>query len=166
MEKATRRRVSATQVKDHRNVLLRVANEHISYIPESTETAINDNCSRINTAFFVDHSELPERIKKASETVPWELGDIPAGWEWIAFTFFDQTQMELTADEIEVMLAASDDMVRHAYARMTLDTSHKWASYGTEEVEFIVNQCQLKPDDAILDVGCGNGRHSVLLASR
>src|SRR6266487_1898037 len=38
---------------------------------------------------------------------------------------------------------------------------------GTEqEVEFLVDALSLAPDDRVLDVGCGPGRHALALARR
>ncbi|MCB9950014.1 MAG: GNAT family N-acetyltransferase [Planctomycetaceae bacterium] len=166
LEKATRRRVVASRVKKHHDLLLGVADDHVPYISRETESEVTQKISRVNTRFYVDHSELPARLKAASCSVPWTLGELPPGWEWLAFTFSDQPQLELTPQEIKFMLEASDDVVRQAYSRMTLDEDHKWAKNTEHEVDFIIKTCDLKLGDPLLDVGCGNGRHSFALASR
>ncbi len=164
LEKATRRRCDTKQIIKRKEMLLKVANTHVPYITKETKLVVKNGSSKFDTKFLVDHSELPSRITSASTAVPWTLGELDAGWEWLAFTFNEQQQLQLTKDEIEKMLRASDSIVRDAFARMTLDSSHKWASHDSSEVKFIIKNCNLKPNDSILDVGCGNGRHSILLA--
>jgi ubiquinone/menaquinone biosynthesis C-methylase UbiE len=41
-----------------------------------------------------------------------------------------------------------------------------WTKNTTKEVDFILEELKIKPPSAILDVGCGTGRHSVELAKR
>jgi SAM-dependent methyltransferase len=94
----------------------------------------------------------------------WVLGDIQPGWEWLAFTFGRQDQMQLTAAKIDQMLDASDQVARQAYARMTLDAEHAWASHTDMEVDFVIEHCELEPGKSVLDLGCGVGRHSGKLA--
>src|SRR5689334_14406343 len=102
--------------------------EHVPYITDSTEFIVNPNESRVNTQFPLDHSEIPKMIDSdASAGKPWLLGPLQEGWEWFAFTFQDQDQISLTREELSEMLAASDDVTRRAYGRMTLDDSHSWA---------------------------------------
>ena len=45
---------------------------------------------------------------------PWSMGPLQEGWEWFAFTFRDQQQIDLTRKEIEQMLLASDAVTKHA----------------------------------------------------
>lgn len=166
LEKATRRRVETTQIQKHRDLLLAVADDHIPYMSRETECEVTKEESRVNTNFHVDHSELPARLKAASTTAPWTLGELPPGWEWLSFTFSKQSPLKLTPEEIESMLKASDDVVRQAYSRMTLDDNHKWAMNTDHEVEFIHEVCNLSLGDSLLDVGCGNGRHASALAKK
>ena len=49
--------------------------------------SVNDSGSVVNTRFFVDNSEYLEAYKSISD---WKLGNLPAGYEWLAFTFRDQ----------------------------------------------------------------------------
>ena len=102
-----------------------------------------------------------------SEDKPWLLGELKEGWEWFAFTFNDQDQIELTQEEIETMLTASDEIAKEAYSRMLMDhKSHKWASHTNIEVDYIIEKCNLDKKDSILDVGCGMGRHTLKLIEK
>lgn len=64
------------------------------------------------------------------------------------------------------MLAASDDVARQAYSRMTLDSEHKWSLHAARESDFIIEHCRLSSGDDVLDFGCGNGRHAIELGRR
>jgi len=98
-------------------------------------------------------------------SVPWQLGQIDKGWEWFAFTFHDQKEIDLTPEEIEAMLKSSDQVAKRAYSRMLLNEGHRWALHAAPEAQFVVSVCGAKPSSAsILNLGCGTGRHSLELA--
>ena len=99
-----------------------------------------------------------------SDDKPWVLGSLPEGWEWFAFTFSDQDQIQLSSAEVTAMLEASDQITRHAYARMTLDREHRWARHTPKEAGEIIEYCHIEPGQAVLDFGCGAGRHALELA--
>jgi len=167
LEKATRRRCIPKRIKKNMKKLFSIGIECLPFINEETEIEITLNSSKINTKFYVDHVEVEEMIKSVTiEEAPWLLGCIEEGWEWFAFTFHDQEQLKLTAQEIENMISISDSVTKKAYSRMLLDGSHHWLKYSEGEAEFIIKNCELSVGDNILDVGCGLGRHSMELAKK
>jgi hypothetical protein len=57
-------------------------------LDKKAEIVINDLESRVDTQFYVDHSQLSEMLKSViSSTKPWVMGELPEGWEW--FTTFE-----------------------------------------------------------------------------
>lgn len=167
LEKATRRRSDPNRIKHNLRKIISIGIENLPYIDENTEYLVNNEVSRINTAFFVDHSDVEKMIESVvTDTVPWTLGTLEEGWEWLAFTFQDQLPFELSEEEILTMLKASDSVVQNAYKRMDLSDRHTWAKNTLNEVNFIYRECELKPGDSLLDFGCGQGRHSLELAEK
>lgn len=167
LEKATRRRVVPAEVAIRKDTLLNVGTSHVPYITEETAMVANRRTSAINTKFFIDHSKLPTMLEGVTKPdTPWTLGDIEDGWEWLAFTFNEQQMIGLSEDEIEKMLGASDQVVKLALSRMALDSSHSWTRYTPVEVQLIMEYCAVGEGANILDLGCGNGRHSLELAAR
>jgi 2-polyprenyl-3-methyl-5-hydroxy-6-metoxy-1,4-benzoquinol methylase/GNAT superfamily N-acetyltransferase len=167
LEKATRRRCVAGRIARNRRKLLGVGAKHVPYITRDIIVSINPHESKVDTEFYVDHSELGAMLQNVTTTEkPWLLGPIEEGWEWFAFTFQDQEQIGLTAAEIEAMLKASDDVVKQAYSCMPLGSaSQKWAQYSEPEATFIADACRLPPGSSVLDFGCGPGRHAIELAA-
>ncbi len=166
LEKATRRRCDPARIYRNRRKLHQVGIEHVPYISEATAFDVNADHSRVNTEFFLDHSQIPGMLESdAANGTPWKLGALGEGWEWFAFTFRDQPQISLSKDELAEMLAGADDVARHAYARMTMDEAHAWARHTDAEVAFAWEHCVLSVDSTVLDFGCGNGRHSKALAA-
>ncbi len=53
-----------------------------------------------------------------------------------------------------------------AYERMTLDESHAWHRHTEREIVNILDRLSSGAIARIVDVGCGDGRHSVELAAR
>jgi 2-polyprenyl-3-methyl-5-hydroxy-6-metoxy-1,4-benzoquinol methylase len=165
LEKATRRRCSPGRIARNKKKLKTVGVEQTTYVKEETTLDVTAEVSRINTQFFLDHSELPGMLAAAQASVPWLLGHIDDGWEWFAFTFQDQTPIELSPTEIDKMIKASDQVTKQAYSRMQLGAAHLWAQHAADEARFVVQSCNLSPGNAVLDMGCGNGRHVLELAS-
>lgn len=168
LEKATRRRCESHRIKKNTQQLMNFGISNVSYIKKGIEHCINENTSKLNTDFFVNHSELDGMIL-ATSTIekPWLLGNIEEGWEWFAFTFKDQTQFELSPIEIGTMLNDSDSIAHEAYNRMQMDNpAHKWAEYTGIEVDYILKQFELTKESKILDFGCGTGRHTLELSRR
>jgi 2-polyprenyl-3-methyl-5-hydroxy-6-metoxy-1,4-benzoquinol methylase/GNAT superfamily N-acetyltransferase len=165
LEKATRRRCIPLRIRNNHRILHRLGYENVPYIPKEHPPEVSTSVSRINTQFFADHSELGVFLSNATtHEVPWLLGDIEDGMEWFAFTFRDQEQISLSRPEIEKMLSASDDVMLHAYSRMTLDKEHGWAKHWAHEVELILEWTKIEAGSRVLDIGCGAGRHALELA--
>jgi 2-polyprenyl-3-methyl-5-hydroxy-6-metoxy-1,4-benzoquinol methylase/GNAT superfamily N-acetyltransferase len=167
LEKATRRRCQPTVILHHVELLKTLGERQVPYMKGRPEVLINSEESRINTVFLLDHSGLPTMISNATKSAPWTLGNLREGWEWFAFTFRDQDQIELDDAELQEMLEASDKVTKHAYARMqTQWSAHPWAKFAPEETDFIIQASGLAPGASILDFGCGDGRHVVEFARR
>lgn len=163
LEKATRRRCQPQRIAKSLKALVGLAAKVVPYVDVSTEILVNSAESRVNTKFFLDHSQLPAMLAASTaEEKPWTLGPLPEGWEWLAFTFQDQNQISLSNRELHEMLDASDTLTKYAYSRMI--SGQPWALYTDAEVEFIIQNCQLKPGNSIIDFGCGEGRLTIGLA--
>lgn len=167
LEKATRRRCVPKRIKKHMGMLISFGSKNISYVSKDMKVEITDVASSCDTNFFSDHSKVDERINKvSSNSTPWLLGPLKEGWEWFAFTFRDQDQLNLTQEEIDKMLYVSDKVTRKAYSRMNLDSSHLWTKHTSDEANSIFKFCNLQEGNTVLDLGCGKGRHSIELAKR
>ena len=165
LEKATRRRCLPTRIKRNSRRLHQLACEQVSYVDQQTRIDVGRDRSRIQTDFHLDHADLDQMIVRVtSDAKPWLLGSLPEGWEWLAFTFSDQDQIQLSSVEIASMLEASDQITRQAYARMTLDDDHLWTRHAVTECDRIVEYCGIELGHSVLDFGCGAGRHAIELA--
>lgn len=113
--------------------------------------------SQINTDFFVDNHDF----LKNDRTYERQLGKLKPGHEWLAFTFRDQgIQSESYQKHFDDMVAFSEKKLKEAYSRMNM-SEHKWTKGTSNEVEFVE---QYGDNNAILDLGCGYGRHAIALA--
>jgi len=168
LEKATRRRCEPIRIRKNSQQLLNFGKNYVNYIDNDTDKCVTESTSKIDTNFFVDHSDLVNMLAKTTdENKPWLLGSIEEGWEWFAFTFNDQLPIELSTSEIEIMLNASDSIAQEAYNRMLMgNATHRWTDFTSLEVDYVISQCNLTSKDAILDVGCGMGRHTIELCKR
>lgn len=168
LEKATRRRCVPVRIRKNKTKLNSIGVTHVPYVTEETELEVSMDVSRINTKFYVDHSDVSSMISDvSSKEIPWKLGQINEGWEWFAFTFKDQEQIKLTSIEIISMIKAADQVTRQAYSRMQISKKdHPWSKHTATEVEFIIRECKLVAGDIVLDLGCGIGRHSIELSKK
>lgn len=167
LEKATRRRCDPQRIKRNIRKIISIGVDNIPYIQDTVDYEVNETTSKINTEFFVDHSLTNEMILSVTKPdIPWKFGNIEEGWEWLAFTFRDQEQFKLSQFEINKMIETSDSITQKAFERMIITEKHSWTNYTDDEVNFIIEECNLEPGDSIVDFGCGVGRHSILLANR
>lgn len=165
LEKATRRRVVPERIQAGIRTLL-CGGAQVPYVKSSSETVCDAKTARINTDFLVDHTGLPEMIERVSSGSSWNLGELPEGWEWVAFTFRDQPQIALSPAEAQEMLEVADASTSVAYARMTMDCGHAWHRHTDREAAFIWDNCKLREGSRVLDIGCGDGRHLLALGPR
>lgn len=165
LEKATRRRCDPGRIVQNARKLLNIGEAHVPYIQKNVNSIITNNESRIFTNFFVSHEELPQMIEQVKKAASWNMGELEEGWEWLAFTFNDQSVLALSEKEIEQMLEASDQVAKDAYSKMDLDPNmQRWMKHAKSETQFVVDNCKLGRKSKVLDVGCGVGRHSLQLA--
>jgi len=168
LETATRRPCRQQLIRNQGSDLLRYLSAAVDYLPE--ELAIDAQGHpqpRVNTEFFVSHAELPEMRRLAGRGErPWDLGDISEGEEWFACTFSSQQPTTITDEHLTELLVGSDHIWIHAYEGMTLDARHAWNKHAEVEVDAISAWSSLEPDAQVLDIGCGNGRHTAALARR
>ena len=165
LEKATRRRSDSLKIKQNIQKILSIGISDVPYIDQGTEHLVSEEISKINTEFYVDHSNIDLMVKNVTTNeVPWKLGKLEEGWEWLAFTFHDQLPIELNEFELNKILEASDKVVQNAYKRMDLTNNHQWAKNTDYEVNFIMRECELTKNDDVMDFGCGIGRHAIGLA--
>jgi len=167
LEKATRRRCQPERILKNRKKLKTVALQYVDYVNSGTEIEVNRHVSKINTRFPLDHLTLSRMLSDVTKpNIPWQLGAIEEGWEWFAFTFHDQVEIDLVPEEIETMLKSSDQVAKLAYSRMLINVDHRWAQYGKSEAAFIASLSEAKPGTpSVLDFGCGTGRHAIELAA-
>ena len=125
--------------------------------------------SALDTKFFVSHAGVPEMIKAVSTDIPWTLGELADGEEWFAVTFREQVRRPVTMDDLRRLEEASSEIVADAYDRMAVafdDSKHLWTKHTQSEVAALWTKLHLIAGATVLDLGCGNGRHSTALASR
>ncbi len=164
LEKATRRRCIPKKILANERKLTRFGQDNIFFFADK-KIEITHKVSKCKTDFFANLSELDNMLSNVtSEKVPWLLGPLEEGWEWFAFTFQDQDQLELSHDEIKSILDLSDQITKIAYSRMQLTSSHLWTKHTDIEAKFIIEHCKLMTGETVLDIGCGIGRHSIALA--
>ena len=167
LEKATRRRCSPGWMRRNQKLLRTVGARCTTYIREDVEFDLSKSTAAAYTAFYVNHSNLPDKLKAvATEETPWVLGDLKEGWEWLAFVFRDQTPLRMSYGEIEEMMLASDQVAQSAYARSPLTPRHRWAKGAEREVEHILSRARPANGAVVHDFGCGAGRHALALAGR
>ena len=168
LEKVTRRRALPERIKQDIDKLRVVGLKNIWFIKEDTEFVIDQRNSKVNTEFFVDHENIQEKITGVTEgNVDWLLGDIEDGWEWVAFTFQDQTQIPLKKEEIDNFLDTSDVIVKEAYSRMNFDSDRqKWAKNEEAEIRYLKEKIDFGRISFAYDLGCGTGRHAAVLVQQ
>ena len=117
---------------------------------------VNNKSSLVNSKFFVER----KLNTKEDYNDKWVLGELPDGYEWLAFTFREQNiDINKYSQHFNKIIEFSEDTLKTAYSRMRLN-NHKWAKGEHEEVKYILEKIRLSNCSSILDMGCGNARHT------
>ena len=168
LEKATRRRCEPAQIKQRRKTVDKIL-RNIHYL-RGCEVTLSDTVSVIDTKFFQDISTIEEKRRLIEQKDLWRLGRLEEGKEWLALTFRKQSEIRLTDDEFSQFLRASHDISYQAYERMAASMArvqHPWSrpEAAVKEVEYILKATGITAPAAVLDFGCGSGRHAIALAN-
>lgn len=168
LEGATWRRCNPKSIHNRTDILKKVG-QSIDYVRDR-EFIITSTSSKIDTDFEIEHNELERMIKRSrkgsdGESRPWRLGELSDGEEWLAFTFQSQ-KSTFDKNDLEERLNQSERVLQEAYERMKLDTNHKWSNpkHVVPECKYVFEIIDVDGTQAILDFGCGNGRHALQLA--
>jgi SAM-dependent methyltransferase len=125
---------------------------------------IDSEYNLVNTNFFVDHSEVPKKIKYIYKN-RWKLGGLLSGHEWLAFTFKNQDLENFNRRDFMRLISYSERKVKEAYSRMKLP-EQAWANHTEHEVNYIIENLKINGNEEIADFGCGIGRHTIEFAKR
>ncbi len=159
LESVTWRAITPVEIMNHLDEIEELCEE----IPFASKKAIEVDVdkSQIFTNFYprFDHEN-----SKTHKIFVQKLGSLQHGYEWLAFTFQNQTK-EIEEKNLTEMLDFSAEQLNEAYSRMSMG-AHPWAKYTPYEVDWIVKHINLKSNATVLDIGCGEGRHSIEMATR
>lgn len=133
----------------------------ISFVDEG-RLDISGKSSQVFTNFYPKFQELDKEKDQAIYTA--RLGHIKDGYEWLAFTFKQQPLL-FSRERFDKILDFSTIQLEDAYSRMPM-SEQPWTRHTLAEVSFIIKMTRLDKDSRILDVGCGEGRHSIELSTR
>ena len=161
LENATMRKVNVALISKKIELLKTFAYD----IFDNMDWIENYDNGIVDTNFYVDHSDLKERIKRYGKNeFPMDV-NLPSGKEWLAFTFHEQQPAVSSLDELNYYLEFSEEVLKEAYSNMHMQRQG-WASHEKQEIDFLLKNGYIKPLDKVIDVGCGMGRHTIELNSR
>jgi 2-polyprenyl-3-methyl-5-hydroxy-6-metoxy-1,4-benzoquinol methylase len=167
LETATRRPCRAKLIVEDGRPILQDLHRYLGYLPADFDSPNKKALPSVDTKFPIDLSELEDMKDKAARASrPWNLGSIVDGHEWFAATFSSQAPSVARGDYLNELLEGVDAIWVRAYEGMTLDTDHAWHRHGAGEVAWVLGRSGLEPPARVLDAGCGDGRHSLILAQR
>lgn len=160
LEKATFRKVDPKEMLKHSAKIVMIK----SKIPfaSNAKMYLDDESSILNSGFPVDRKVVSQNLKLYNDK--WNLGDLPIGHEWLAFTFKDQ-KYNISKKDYDEIFKNSERIVNDAYNRMNL-TVQAWNKHHENEVDFIMKYFQDFKIERVFDFGCGNGRHALEFARR
>ena len=162
--------IKALETATFRHVDVARINKNIDKIRLAAKDVLDDmdwimdyKNGMVNTKFYVDHSDIQAQINMCYDEAhrfPFDA-NLLEGYEWLAFTFKSQTPYIETEDQLQILMEYSNDIIIDAYSKMNL-AKQKWTKHTDEEVEYF--QKWINTGDRVLDIGCGQGRHSIALA--
>lgn len=168
LETATRRPCRSALITKQGPAVLEHMTVHVPYLrAQLVENDEGHPQPRVDTEFFIDHQGIGKmRDMAARGDRPWALGHLAEGEEWLGCTFAEQEPLE-DDKRLAELLTGADSIWLQAYEGMTLDERHAWHGNTETEIDLILEKTGTDDDGgAVLDVGCGDGRHVKELAKR
>jgi SAM-dependent methyltransferase/GNAT superfamily N-acetyltransferase len=162
LESVTFRKVNIESLKENQRILLELAQE-VEFINPS-QFSFKEKTLLAFTHFFPDYQQLQGQIDDNLESI-FNLSELKAGYEWIAFTFKTQTFSVPDLKKFERLLNISEHIVKNAYSRMKRK-KQAWSQHASKEIDYILENISVNKDSFIADFGCGEGRHLKALYSR
>lgn len=159
LESVTWRQVDPSVISNHLDEIGQMCDE-IAFTNKE-DIRIDAHKSQIFTKFYPEFERLENNL---TDIYVKKLGAIEDGCEWLAFTFQHQ-KLEFDEKHWEQMLNFSESQLEDAYSRMEMG-NQGWTRFTSTEIDYVEKQCNLNKDSEILDIGCGQGRHSIELAKR
>lgn len=159
LESVTWREVDPVMIGKHLTEIGQLCDEII--FADKKNLRVDDTKSQIFTDFYPEFQKLKNSL---TEVYVSRLGAIEDGCEWLAFTFQHQ-DMVFSEHHWDQLLDFSERQLEDAYSRMDMNVQG-WTRYTPHEIDFVEKACGIDKDSIILDVGCGQGRHTLELAKR
>ena len=117
LETATFRHVDVARI--NRNIdKIRLGSKDIF---ENMDWITNYKDGTVDTKFYVDHSKIKELIARCYDEehkFPFDA-DLPEGHEWLAFTFKSQQPYIDNAEQMQLLMEYSNDIIIDAYSKMS-----------------------------------------------
>ena len=161
LENATLRKVYKDKIIKHFPELRSVAYD--LFDQQDWLDTMHDCC--IDTNFPVDHSQIERRKKEEYPNGDFPLPDLKDSEEWLAFVFRSQKPQLSALKPLELWTETSKDILRQAYEDMDR-SSHHWAAHTQHEIDYLTQNNYIVKSNEILDLGCGDGRHTIELGKR
>lgn len=160
LESVTWREISVDYISKNISVLENLM-EDVPFVTKGS-VKLNRSTSQVFSNFYPELESSNQ--SKDLQVYARRLGKLKPGNEWLAFTFRDQ-KMSWTEEKFNRFLKFSEQQLKDAYSRMEMP-SQPWTRGTANEIDFILKTVPLENGSKILDLGCGQGRHSIELAKR
>ena len=147
LEKDTFRKLKAEEMVKYKDKIIMIKNE-IPFAADA-DLVIQSDQAILNSSFPIDRKVVEENLQLYQGE--WELGELPLGCEWLAFTFQSQN-CQITKDEYDEMFENSEKIVNDAYNRMNL-SKQPWNQHQKKEVQFILQHIDKENIQQVIDFG-------------
>lgn len=161
LESVTWRAVDPVEIAHHLDVIRNLCDD--VEFAKGKVIKVEKTKSQIFTDFYPNFQKLDPKYN-LDEVYVAKLGKIEDGCEWLAFTFQPQERI-FNEKQWNEMLNFSAEQLEDAYSRMDM-SHHPWTKYAPEEVDYVIEHAEIKQGSRVLDLGCGQGRHSIELSRR
>lgn len=160
LEKATFRKADPKEMLKHSARIVMIKNK-VPFAADAKMRLTNEQAI-LDSGFPVDRDVIAQNLRLYDGK--WELGELPIGHEWLAFTFRDQ-KYSISKHDYDEMFRNSEKIINEAYSRMDLPLQ-SWNKHQEAEVDVILQTLNDPGIHSVIDFGCGNGRHTLEFAQR